>query len=351
MKLPSVLCAFTITLQFFSTGVHAGKVDPEDVFATYNITAVEVAKLETGEVVNLDASKYEGSVRELAADAAVLIKRPFPDVTDLVEDNISILPQRKILSSAVITSDADFAALKYGNSDRDYQEVQRLLKAKPGSDYNFTDEEYASLKEKFKDAAALNREQRIDLASEALREVLINRHKMYLEKGLDGIPSSIRKSQKSVDHRQDLIGTVETNEPASPWFPEYYKVLRNFPDGSECCQHKFTWLKIKLAKRATFVLSHQIVQNTDDFLLVTERYYYLNHSGNYGQVVLLWLPYQNDTYMSIALSANTEVLESLLGRVFRPIGRKEADKMIIEVLETIKTDLEAGRQPAGELRQ
>jgi hypothetical protein len=110
----------------------------------------------------------------------------------------------------------------------------------------------------------------------------------------------------------------------------------------DCCDHYFRWLKVKIRKRPVFALVHTMIQTTDDFVLATERYYFATSTLNSLQVTMSWLKYDEDTYMGIAMSASTDLLDSMMGRVLRPIGRNKAKDMVEEIMLGVKSDLESG---------
>jgi len=305
----------------------------------------DIKKLESGKVVNFDGAPFENSSRELATDATVLINAPVPEVLEKLEATDSIVPSRKIIASGRLTGEGDFSGISFEDNDKDNAEVQKLIKAKPGSDFNLSKEEWEWLQEHNKGAASLDAAGQRKLAAEAVQHILKGRYLAYREKGLEGIAPVLRNRKKSVDVSSDLRKTNATHQPIEEWFPDYYKVLTSYPEGADCCEHEFRWLKVKIAKRRTFALTHTIVQEKDDYLLYTERFYYLDNSGNYGQVMLAWLPYEDNTYMGLAMSANTEVLDSLLGKILRSLGRNMAGELITDVLTDIKNDLESGETP------
>jgi hypothetical protein len=45
--------------------------------------------------------------------------------------------------------------------------------------------------------------------------------------------------------------------------------------------------------------------------------------------------------MGLAVSASADILDSMLGRMLRPIGRNKAKDLVSDVLEEIRTDLES----------
>ncbi len=55
-----------------------------------------------------------------------------------------------------------------------------------------------------------------------------------------------------------------------------------------------------------------------------------------------WLKYDENTYMGIAMTASTDLLDSMMGRMLRPIGRNKAKDMVSEIMLDVKADLEGG---------
>ncbi len=72
--------------------------------------------------------------------------------------------------------------------------------------------------------------------------------------------------------------TTDAFEAFDDEFPEFVSTAVAYPQGAECCEHYFRWLKVKIAKRPTFALAHTIVQRTDEFVLLNERHFYVARS-------------------------------------------------------------------------
>ena len=337
-----------LTVTALSEAADTAGVDGTEVLDLYEVSDSQRQKLENGEVLNFDGKPYESSSRELATDATVLINQPLPAVLSKLTSEESLVPSRKVLASGALPgiagTSADFSGVIYEDSEKDNAEVERLLKARPGKEFNFSRQEWDWVTAQTKDSKNLDAEQKRRLASDIMRHILEGRYRAYTEEGIEGI-APVYRGSKEVDVSNDLRKTTDTHKPIETWFPDYYKVLSSYPEGADCCEHIYRWLKVKIAKRPTFALTHTIVQKSDNYLLYTERFFYLNNAGNYGQVLLAWLPYEGNTYMGLAMSANTEVLDSLLGKMLRSLGRNMAGELVGDVLLDIKTDLEAGEAP------
>ena len=175
-----------------------------------------------------------------------------------------------------------------------------------------------------------------------MREILIARYKAYRVSGLNGIEKYSRKKSKQVDVGHELRLTTATFKPFAGEYPEFYKVMHDYPAGAECCDHYYRWIKFSIRKRPTFALAHTMIQKTDDYVLATERYYYAASTLNSLQVTLSWLKYDDNTFVGLAMSASTDLLNNMLGRMLRPFARNKAKDMVSDIMLDMKAELESG---------
>ena len=54
------------------------------------------------------------------------------------------------------------------------------------------------------------------------------------------------------------------------------------------------------------------------------------------QLTVLWLPYEEGGSVGLAMSASADILDSVLGRMLRPVGRNKAKDMVTETMLEIK---------------
>ena len=211
-----------------------------------------------------------------------------------------------------------------------------------GKDLNLSTEEIAEIQSR---AGTLNSDtpdsERLDVASDLMRDVLITRYQAYRENGLAGIAPYARSSRKTVSVGDELRLTTEMHEPIEQFFPEYYQTLVNYPEGADCCEHRFFWLKVKMVKRPAWALVHRITLRGEDFALVTERYFYTTHSLNSLQITVAWLPYgDGSTYLGLATSASADILTGFKGKILRAVGRDKAGELVGGVLEDVQAELQ-----------
>ncbi len=104
---------------------------------------------------------------------------------------------------------------------------------------------------------------------------------------------------------------------------------------------------MKLAKRPAFALAHTMIQTTDDFAVLTERYYYVSNALNSVQITVLWVPEGDGGSVGLAVSANADLLGSMLGRVLRPVGRSKGTSIVTGAMKDIREQLQEELQAPG----
>ena len=327
-----------LTLCLSSLSVAQTDIDGAQVLDGLNVKPAQINKLESGEVLTFSDEAYENTKRELSADAMILVKIDLDTVAAALGESATIVPSHRVIDFALVKSEADFSGVAY--TEKEYDEVKRLFAAQPGTDINFSDSEYALLRQKLGPHRNSGAAQQTAAASEAMRAILIARYNAYQANGLDGIGDYSRSKAKKINIGREIRVATETFKPFEGDFPEFYKVMHDFPEGADCCEHYFRWLKVKMRKRPTFALLHTMIQKTDDYVLATERYYYAASTLNSLQVTLSWLEYDEDTYMGLAMSASTDLLDSTMGRMLRGLGRNKAKDMVSEIMQGMKAELE-----------
>ena len=320
-------------------GIARSGSEGDEILSGFDLDAGQIERLKSGDVLAFSDGQYEQTRRELAADAMVLVDSDLSTVLSALEESTTLIPMDVMIDHALIESDADFAGVKFTADDM--KEVEKLFDAKPGKDFNLGDDDLALL-EKFigphRDAGG---PEKIEAASRAMRAILNRRFQAYRESGLDGVDGYVRGRRTTVDVGAELRLTTNTFLPFEDEFPEFIRVMTSYPQGAECCVHQFRWLKVRLKKRPAFALSHSIIQVMDDTVLITERYYYVSAQLNSVQITTAWVPYEDGGYLGLAVSASADILDSLLGRMLRKLGRNMAEDLVTEAMLDIRQDLES----------
>ncbi len=326
-----------LAMAFFSTAPVHAQVSGEELLDAYAVTQDEVEQLEGGNVLAYSDKQYESTERELAADAMVLIDTDLASIRELVKGATTLIPVKYMIDHAEVHSAADFEGVEY--LDDEYEEVEKLFDAKAGKRFNLSESELAELQAQLKPYSKAGRAKKIGAASAAIRQILRGRFEQYQTAGLQGIEPYKRSRRKQIDIGEELRLTTRTFTVLAEDFPGFYNAMMNFPDGADCCDHSFRWLKAEVRDRPVFVLTHTISQASDEFVLLTERHYFASNQLNSIQITLGWVPYADGTYMGVAMSASTDVLDSMMGRMLRPVGRNKAKDLVTDVLQDIRTEM------------
>jgi hypothetical protein len=322
----------------FALPLNAQDVDGAKVLDGLGATADDIAQLESGEIIAYSDEAYENTARELSADAVMLIDTDLNAIVEALVDAVTVIPTKLMIEHSEITSEADFASVAY--TEDDIGEVEKLFELKSGKDFNLSADELDVLKARIKPHRGGSTAEKVAAASDAMRAILIGRYSKYQAEGLRGIDPYWRSKRKQVDVGEELFLTTDTFRPFEPDFPEFFHVMEKYPSGVGCCERYFRWLKVKIRKRPTFALAHTMIQKTDQFILYTERFYYVNNTINSVQITLSWLPYDENTYMGLAMSASADILDSMLGKMLRPLGRNKAQDLVTDVMTEVRADLE-----------
>ena len=310
----------------------------EEILQGFGVSKGEIEQLENGEILAYSDEQYEFTKRELSADAMIRVNADMSAIMQALQDDPTLIPRDVTTDSGLVQSEADFDGVEFVEADID--EVEKLFAAKPGKKLNFSNSEYATLRQLLKPYRSAGTADKLKAASDAMRVILIGRYNEYRAKGLSGIAGYQRSRRKQVDVGAELQLTTDAFKPFENDFPEFVKVMSAYPDGADCCEHVFRWVKVKIRKRPAFALSHTIIQANDEFALITERVYYVNAQLNSVQITTAWLPYAEGGYLGLAMSASADILDSTMGRLLRPIGRNKAKDLVTGVMQETRADLE-----------
>ncbi len=343
----SLLLAVMLTVSPILT--NAQETKGQEVIDGLEITPKEWEKLRQGDAVTITGKDWEQTDREFAVDSVILVDKPLDAVLAETLDEVSLIPQDKILDFGKLTGEGDFAGVDFDVAvEKDVSEAKKFLAAKAGKSFNLSHREIAEISQL---AATVKRgspdSAYIDVANVALKNLLAARYRAYLVDGLNGLEPYARSRKDLVDAGYELRLTNEQLVPIQQFFPTYYDTLVNYPASADCCEHSFLWMKLKISGRPIFVLAHRVTLVDEDFALVTERYIYATHTLNSLQVTVAWLPFEGGTYMGFATSASADILSGFKGKILRAVGRNKASDVVGEVLTDIRDDLEDESVPAA----
>ena len=342
----SLLVAFILTVSPMLS--NAQEANAKEIIDGLEITAKEWEKLRQGDAVTISGEDWEQSDRELALDSVILVDQPLDAVLAKTLNDVSLIPQKEIRDAGELTGEGDFAGVKFDvASSNDVTEAKKLLAAQAGKSFNFSKREISEISQLAETLEPGSPDSAfIDVANQALRNILAARYRAYLVDGLNGLEPYARSRKSVVDSGKELRLTNEQLFPVNRFFPAYYDTLVNYPVSADCCEHSFMWMKLKVAGRPLFALVHRVTLVGEDFALITERFFYTTHTLNSLQVIVVWLPFEDGTYMGFGTSASADMLSGFKGSLLRAVGRGAASDAVGEVVTDIRDDLEGESVPA-----
>ena len=188
--------------------------------------------LTRGDIVSVGLADMERQPNELAVGAVMmLVRRPLGVVADALVNDTAFRVSSNILdyhrigdgSESPAEIEAAFRGIAY--TEAESAEVIRLLRVKPGSEFNFNATEMARF-QSIDRAAGGVREQ----VSAALADVLRERFLAYREGGLDSVEPYARIGRKRASPRRELTVALSALELLERHFPAFHSGLLSFPE-------------------------------------------------------------------------------------------------------------------------
>jgi hypothetical protein len=324
---------------------HAAGLTAKDVIATMK---PEVRKqLEAGKIVTIARPEQETSDAGLAVSMAVLVPA---DLNKTLSTLRSIKAksdpkQRRTtreISGSVRGDGASPAFATIGFAADEKREVDKLLRAEPGDDFNFSKEEITWVKQ-----AAAGGGNSAKAAAGVMRRVLESRYVAYRNNGLEGLPPYARSDGGQNSPGADLAATTEAMPLLRQNLPDFYNAFRNYPKGgAEGLQHRFFWEKKTVDGRPMFSLQHEMVQITSDGATIANREFYISNDLNTLQVVIGLLPHGKQTLAVLANQTYTDKVAGSGRFVAVRVGRSIVESNIKPLFEDLQKTLGKSR-PSG----
>jgi hypothetical protein len=313
--------------------------DAEALIDDLLLTRDQREKLSRGQVIAFGLPHLEQDPKELASILLVQVPGRLNEVANLIKLKGIFDPDREGVIVLDILRDADaiMRAAAFGPLDR--KEVQRLLNLKPGGQYNFSQQEISWFQQT---AAEIDPATRIgpqaDLAaSKVYQRVLRSRYQDYRKKGLSGIPPYYLGSRQYHRPAQELRIAAESVAILKHNFPAFHKMLLQFPGGgSENLEHYFFVVRRTIQNRPWLSLAHWVIDLKESYALIAQRQYYVGHTYNSLQVIILCLPYKDDTLVSLLNQTFTDKVTGVLSDLRHCIGRHCVQAIIRPLFEKLR---------------
>jgi hypothetical protein len=298
-------------------------------------------ELKAGKIVAVGLSDVNSDT-ELKVLMSILVPASLDDAVAVLQAQSKlngVLSVKEIESAAPDSQlNAVFGRVAYTPEEMD--EVRRLLKVSPESEFNFSSEEIAMVRKK---AEAVGEDEASDdkamkAMSAAMADVLKGRYLAYRKQGLDGVAAYKAGGSEPANPALELVLATESMQMMEDQNPQYYNCLRFYPQSCDPEIHQqFFWIKQREAGRPMFSLKHWLIYVKPEYAVITERQFYLNHSLNSLQVVIGFLKHPDGTLVVLLNTVFTEKVNVGIAKgIADAIGRKQVEKRVRPMFEHLR---------------
>ena len=292
--------------------------------------------LMSGEIVATDLSRTRED--QLFAAVGTRLDTPLPTMAESARKGRNIENDPGTQAFGVLSAEGyreELEAVVFPESAR--SEIRRLLNVEADGTFNLSKQEVEALRGALKDvepgdagAAAA--------ASKAYQDVLAGRVEAYLAKGLDGIPDYDHGGDSLKPGDQLRMMEQRSEAFFEEHYPEFGRAVAEFPKSQpDSVTNRLYWIKRDVEGRPAFILAHQVVQEGEDYVLLSQRQFFVGHTYQSLQAYALLLPLGNGSALFFFNSAFTDKVAGLFSGVAQSVGqgrlRSDLQKYIEEVRE------------------
>ena len=265
----------------------------------------------------------ENSERELATGVAIFMLAPLPQLADYLTGGELVANDATIVELGAVGAAEVAPEVTFTRSER--TEAESLLDAAPGFRFNLSLAEIDALHAAKTANPEAAKAAPADIAEDAYRRLLQRRAQAYLRGGLSAITPYARTRDGGVtDPTPELrLAAADVQRLPAPG-PELRDALLRYPAApSLATTSRVFWLKRHVQRRPDFCLLHELVMASSSLVLHVERYFYVGHSYNAGQILTGALPYQDGTVVFSTGRMSTDEVLGIGNQVKRTIGRAQ----------------------------
>ena len=324
---------FGLACAFAAGARAAAPPSPDEVLSLLGFTAEEREALRRGEIVARD----QAILREDHISAAVAMHLAVP-VEALHLDALTGRNLVRDPNIAAVGSLQNGAAAWQGQAfgAEEVEEARRLREDRGGGDFNLSAAEAAAIEAGLKAGGGGGPEA---LASALYREILLARQAAYRAEGLAAI-APYRRNGATL--RPDTgLAAVSTpkNFALLGYFPDFTAALAGFPRAERPgVAHGHYWIKREIGGRPNYILVHQVVAGGADHAIVAMREYYVGHTYEALQFVMLALPAEGGSLLVLVTSTFADKATGFFNDLARWFGQRRMRDDLRNHFEALKAE-------------
>ena len=356
MRRSSRTLSFVLLVAFVATAspVVAQEIpaDIEGMVTYLGFRATDVRKLLQGEVIEVAESLKEGSDKEMAVSVAIILPTTIEKAVEIIRTGRSFAVDPSVIEyrrmSRDAPSEADFADLGYTADE--VSEIQKLLRVKTGSQFNFSEAEvsrFRRLGKELKGKSARKDPSVREAVNAELRAVLLERYRAYREAGVDSIEPYSRGGKKRSSPAEELAlafnEDVLRDQRLAPLVREFQQAWIKYPEGgAKGIENDFFWAKTDVQDRPCFVLTHVMTHRDSEGALIAERQFYVGHDYNSLSLVMGAVPVEGGIVMFYRNRTFTDQVAGFGSGLKKGIGRGQMRNTVVKLFKEAKRQLEQG---------
>lgn len=307
----------------------------QEVLAEMPVSDIDRERILNGEIVSWSAS--EGSDRELAFGMVLRVKATTAELVELYHRAILFRVIPGVWGYGKLTSADGMEELARLRLKPDAEkEAARYFREEPGGELNLANEERAAFR-----AIRKSKGESITVEDvEALiRQTLSARYQAFRTRGLDGVAPYARGRRKSFDPAGDLRSATKQLTGIQRYLPGAVERLLAYPSGGDLREQEesYYWMNIELFGRPTFALSHRMLFQEGDGLVLADRQYYASHDYNVMQQVFSALPLDTGTLVVYIGRVSTDQVAGFGSRLKRKAAHLLAAPYYKDLFEEVRT--------------
>lgn len=307
----------------FALPAMALKVTPEEVLRAAG-SGFDRAAFDHGEIVWAGLGDYEKSERELVAVMAVQLPAPLSEVVHVLANDEALQMGRSLPVDQTVQWNAVEKLLQ---TTLEAGELKRMQGEAPQKSFNLSSVELERLLAAESDVRSL---------AKAWRALLWQRQRDYRNQGLAALAPYQRVGKKDVEPGAQLIQATESMVFLRKKFPAFIESLANYPQRDPHLQERFFFTLERERGRPLYILEHWLVQADAEHALIAERQFYLSHSLDSLQVIILCLPYRGGTLVAMLNQTYTGHVSGMGRAIAHRIGRSKVRDKILPLFQALQ---------------
>ncbi len=306
----------------------ADLLDSQALVQELGIQQNDLANLEQGKTVSFNV--VESNEKELAAGVAIYLPTAPAKIIEFIKNKNLGSIDTLVTAQGIIPAQATLDKFKSFGYKVGDEEAEDFLAATPGSQFNLSTLEFQTLLQHANSRKS-------EVASQAYRNILLQRWQAYRQNGLKGIATYDRGNGTEANPSGELRTATLDSKVLARYFPELYKAWLNYPTAFPAgTDEQFFWLNRKVESRPTAILGHRVIVSTDAGEVILARQFYVGHSYNSNQLSIACLPYREGSLVFYANRSFTDQVAGFGSSLKHKVGREQMRDEIVSRLNNLR---------------